>query len=132
MKKSIFLLMFILYFSFGFSQVTKTANGNSTTEFVAKDQQPINITNLTDGDHSFYSSTGTKLVLTIKNEKVVSSKYFSVTGKDLNVSTQSSARKVSFCNTCTIIRYPNGTTDRICSYTICPDVDEINKSLNTR
>jgi|GEM_PF-4098277 hypothetical protein len=102
-----------------------------TTVFKLQNNKAIEIGTLSDGNHSFLSVNGAKLVLTIKNHQVAGHQYFSPKGTPIITARNkgSIADALRVCTVCTTVHYPNGTTQKLCDIVDCPSAQSIQNSL---
>lgn len=114
---------------------TKSGVVSTSYEFKPKNQQFILLDKPTDGDHVFFSSERNKLVLSIKNKKVVGQKLFTSSGKQIiedkdPSGTNTAGTTARRCTSCFTIHNLDGTSQQFCHEVSCYDLDEIQKSLS--
>ncbi len=105
-------------------------NNKDTTEFKTKDNKVINQSSLKNGTNTFLASDGTKLVIAVQNKKVSGYTYYSPDGKEYNSKRIEDLIGPRKCSICITIRYPDGSTQKLCSEIPCPTIQGINKGLN--
>lgn len=124
MKKLLFV--FITFYSAlsGFSQEKKF-------NFISKDDKPINLEILKDGNHTYLSKEGVTLVLTTKKQKVTSSKLITPGGKEIT-ELPPNAKMLHLCFICYTIGLPNGKREWVCVAYACDVVSNMNKLIGGR
>ena len=113
------------------AQGSTTKNADSV-QFRFKNYKVIEMQSLKDGDHSYFSNKGYKMVLVVKDHKIIDQVFYNNQGVMVAKRSLPSDLKNGGkdCQVCVMVKYPNGSQERVCTPVACPTAQGISNSLD--